>query len=99
MSTARVVADHAAERAAAVGRRIGAEGQFVLLGAGAQRIENDTRLNPGEAALRNDVEDPVHVLREVEDDGDVTTLPGEARARAARQYGRTELSAHGDRGC
>ena len=40
---AGVVADHAAERAAAVRRRIGTERQVVRLGAAAQRIEHDAR--------------------------------------------------------
>src|SRR3546814_4513997 len=45
MDTAAVVADHAAERVAAVGRRIGAEGQMVLLRRVAQRDRKSTRLN------------------------------------------------------
>ena len=35
-----------------------------------------------------ELENPVHVLREVEHDRDVAALPGEARARAARQHRR-----------
>ena len=44
------------------------------------------------------LENPVHVLGEVEDDGDVAALAGEARARAARKYRRAERPARRDRG-
>src|SRR5215472_11350363 len=97
MRAAGVVADHAAERAAAMGRRVGAESQLVLLSASAQGVEDDARLDAGETAIRIDFEDPVHVLREVEDDGNVAALAGEARAGTARQHGRTELAADTDR--
>ena len=42
---ARVVADHAAERAAAVRRRIGRERQVVHFGGVAHAIEHDARLH------------------------------------------------------
>ena len=45
VDAAGVVADHSAQRAAAVRRGIGREGEFVLLGFGAQRVEDDSGLD------------------------------------------------------
>ena len=50
MDAAGVVADHSAQRAAAVRRRIGREGKFVLLGLIAQRVQHDSRLDAGATA-------------------------------------------------
>ena len=50
---AGVVADHAAEGAAVVGGGIGREGQVMLLGCGAEVVENHSGLNAGDAALRD----------------------------------------------
>jgi hypothetical protein len=97
MGAARVVADHAAKCAAAVGGRIGSEREVVHFGRVAQRIENQTRLNPGETLNRIDFQNPVHVLGEVENDGDVAALPRQARAGASRQNRRAVLPAHGHR--
>ncbi len=71
---ARVVADHSAERAAAVRRGVGAEREVVLLSGIAQVIEDDARLHPREAQCGIHLRDVVHVLREVEYDGDVAAL-------------------------
>ena len=49
MRAARVVADHAAERAAAVRGRIGSERELMRLGGVAQRIEHDARLDARES--------------------------------------------------
>ena len=93
MGAARVVADHAAQRAAAVRGRIGPERQLVHLGGVPQRVEDDARLHAREPALGIDLEDPVHVLREIEHHGDVAALAGEAGAGAARQDRRVERAA------
>ena len=95
---AGVVADHAAERAAAVRRRIRTERELVRLGAAPQRVEHDTRLDAREPAFRIDLQNAVHVLREVEDHRDVAALAGEAGAGAARQNRRAESPARRDRG-
>ena len=93
MRAAGVVADHAAERAAAVRRRIGSERQLMRFGGVAQRIEHHAGLHAREPADRIDLEDPVHVLREVEHHRDVAALAGEAGAGAPRQDRRVELPA------
>ena len=76
---------------------IGPERQLVRFGGVAQRIEHDAGLHARESADRIDLEDPVHVLREVEHDRHVAALSGEAGARAARQDGRVVLPARGHR--
>ena len=53
MHAATVVADHAAQRAARVRRRIGRVGQMMLLGRIAQAIEHDSRLHRGDLASRD----------------------------------------------
>ena len=65
----------------------------MLLGARAKRVENDAGLHARDALLDVELENPVHVLREVEHDRDVAALAGEARARAAREDRRVERSA------
>ena len=95
---ARVVADHAAQRAAAVRGGVGTERELVRFGPAPQRVEDDAGLDAGEPTFRIDLQDPVHVFREVEDDGDVAALPGEARPGASWQHGHAELPARFDRG-
>ena len=63
----------------------------------AQRVEHDARLHAREPLARVQLEDLVHVLREIEHDRDVAALPGEAGAGAARQHGRAVLPARRDR--
>src|SRR5208282_4792858 len=74
---AGVVADHASECAAVVGRRIGRESKVVLFGFSPKAIEDDSGLDARDTARRIDFENGRHVLRKVEDDGGVTTLSGE----------------------
>ena len=96
---AGVVADHPAERAVVVGRRVGAEGEPVLaVGLLAQPVEDDARLDARELPLGVDLDDPVQVLGEVEDDRDVHALTREARAAAAREDRRAVLAGDRDRG-
>ncbi len=98
VDAAGVVADHAAEGAAAVGCRVGGEGELVLLGFVAEGVEDEARLDAGEARGGIKVEDRVHVAGEIDDDGDVAALAGEAGAAATREDGRAELAACGDGG-
>src|SRR5207248_512041 len=51
----------------------------------AEVVEDHARLHARDAPLRVDLQDPVQVLGEVEDDGDVRCLAGETRAAAARE--------------
>jgi hypothetical protein len=69
----------------------------VLLRLVAKVVEDHAGLDARELAGGVDVERPVQVLREVDDDGDVRDLPGEARPAAAREDRRAMLAARGDR--
>src|SRR5438477_13182645 len=97
MDPAGVVADHAAEGAPAMRRWIRTKGQVVLLGRGAQVVEDQTRLDPGKLALRVDRDDVPKILGEVENDRDVAALPGEARPGAAGQDRGADAPAYLDR--
>ena len=98
MDAAGVVADHAAERAAAVRCRIGSEGQCKLLRRLAHAIEHDAGLHMDGARNRIDCAHPVHVLRKVKNDGGVRALAGDRGAASAREYRRAQAAADGDRG-
>ena len=95
---ARVVADHPAEAAAAVCRRVRPECQLVSLGPCPERVQDHAGLDAGNTLLEVHLENAVHVLREVEHDCDVAALTGQACAGAAGEYRRFERSADGDRG-
>ena len=84
---ARVVSDHAAERAVRVGCRIRAEGAVMGLGGVAELVEDDPRADACPPLVVAELEQLVVELRVVEDDRDVACLPGEARAAAAREHG------------
>jgi hypothetical protein len=62
----------------------------------AQRIEHDARLDSGNSSNRIDLDDPVHVFREVENDCDVAALTRETGSRASRQHWSTVRPAYGD---
>ncbi len=98
MHAAGIVADHAAERATVVGCGIGREGEVVLLGCGAQSVEDNSGLDAGDAAVGVDLENGRHVFREVEDDGGVTALSGERGASAARKQRSVVVAAQGNGG-
>jgi hypothetical protein len=95
---AGVVADHAAERAAAVSCRVGSEGELVLFGFVAKGVEDDAGLDAGAARGGVEVENRGHVAGEVDDDSHVAALAGEAGAAATRKNGRAKLAAGGDGG-
>src|SRR4029453_10021574 len=95
VGAAGVVADHPAERAAAVGCRIRSERQVKRLGSIPKGVQHHSRLNAREPLARIDLEDLVHVLREVQHDRDVAALAGEARPRATGQHGGSEFPAGG----
>ena len=98
VDAAGVVADHAADGAAAVGGGIGGEGEVEFFGGVANAVENDAGLNVDGASDGIDWAHSVHVFREVEDDGGVAALAGERGAGAAREDGRVEVAADGDGG-
>src|SRR6266853_4695903 len=97
MRAARIVADRSFYRAAVVCGRVGSERQMVELCTIAQMIQHDAWLDPGEVSLRVQLQNLVHVLREVQNDGDITTLSREARAGTAREHWRSELAASSHR--
>jgi hypothetical protein len=76
MHAAGIVANHASERAAAVGGGIGTERQMMLFRGISQMIENDSGLHSRYLSLRIDFENSIHVLRIIEDDCDVAALSG-----------------------
>ena len=85
MRAAGVVADHSADGAAVVGGRVGRKGQLDGFRLVAQRVEHHARLHAGESSLRVELEDPIHVLGEIEHHGDIAALAGQAGACSARQ--------------
>src|SRR5712672_1681524 len=93
MRPARIVADHSAYRAAVVCGRVGSKRQMVDLCTIAQMIQDNAWLDPGEASLRVELQNLVHVLREIQNDRDITTLSREARPGTARKHRRAELAA------
>ncbi len=98
VDSARVVSDHAAHGAAAVGCGIGGKGEVVYFRGVSQCVEDDPGLHAGEAGVGVEIEDGVHVLREVNDHRHVATLTRERCASAARKDGRSELTAGSDGG-
>ena len=88
VDAAGVVADHAADGAAAVGGGIGGEGEVEFLCGFADAVEHDAGLDVDGLCLGIDGTHAVHVLGEVEDDGGVAALTGEAGSRSARERAR-----------
>ena len=86
---ARVVADHAADRAARVGRRVGAEAQAVRCGRRLQRRLDRARLDDGGPRRGVEVQHPVEVAAEVQDDaGTDRVARHRGPARRARSAAR-----------
>jgi hypothetical protein len=98
MHAAGVVADHAAEGAALVTGWVGAEGEVMFFGGVAKIVEDDSRLHARDAAGGIDFENPRHVPREIEDDGDIAALAGKRGASPAAEQRGSELAAEGDSG-
>src|SRR5205823_1550434 len=90
---AGVVADHAAEGAAAVGGRVGAEGQAAGGGRGPEVVQDDAGLDDGGAGLRVERDDPTHMAGEVQYDAGAGGLSGDAGAAAAGHDGDAALAA------
>jgi hypothetical protein len=75
---AGVVADHAAERRVGVRRGVGREAQPVLALERLRELVTDhARLDARQPALRVDLDNVVHVARDVDDHGRVRRLAGE----------------------
>ncbi len=98
VDAAGVVADHAADGAAAVGGGVGCVGEGEFFGGFADAVEDDAGLDVDGAGDGIDGAHLVHVLREVEDDGGVAALAGERGACSAREDGGFEAAADFDGG-
>ena len=84
VGAARVVSDHSAQGATAVRSRVGREGEPMRFGLGAQNVQHYPGLHAGISLGRVELQNLVHVLAEVDHQGDVTALPGQARPGSAR---------------
>ena len=92
MHAAGIVAEHSADRAMIVRRRIGSKNQAMLLDRLLHFVEHDSRLDAHQLFLRIDLDDAVHVFREIDDDRDVAALARQARAAAATGDRRADIS-------
>ena len=92
VDAARVVADHPAEAAMRVRRRLGPYVSFRPDFAAASR--SSSQMSPGSTRAKRpcevDLQHAMHVLRPVDDDGHVHHLPAEARAAGARDQRRAK---------
>ena len=70
----------------------------MCLGGASQGIQHDAGLNPRDATNRIDLQDPVHVLGEVENDRHVAALTGKAGPCASRQHRSAVRATHRHRG-
>ena len=91
---ARVVADHAAERAAAVGGRVRPEAQPVRGGGVLEPVEHQPRLHDGRTRRRVQRHQPVHVPGEVQHHARAGRLPGDRGAAAPRDDRHPVRPAH-----
>ncbi len=97
MRAAGVVADHSADGAAIVRRRVRREYELVGTELLLECVQHDSGLHAGKSLLGVDLDDLVHVLREVENHRHVATLSGQACPCSTSQNRSTVLSA--DRYC
>ena len=95
MHAATVVADHAAESAAGMGRRIRRVGKLMQLRGVAQTVENDAGLNASEPLVGVQRLKRIHEARKVKDHRHVDALAGEAGTSAAGKHGGTGGAAGG----
>ncbi len=98
VDAAGVVPDHPAEGAACVRRGVRAVREAVaVLGLVPEMVEDEAGLDAGELALGVDLDDLVQVLAEVDEDGHVAALAGQAGSAAAREDRSAVLAAGGHR--
>ncbi len=95
---AGVVADHAAEGAAAVRGGVGAEREAVRFRGGLQCVEHDARFHCGQFARGVDLEDPVEVPGEVQDQPGAAGVARDAGSRAPPGDRHAVFAGHGERG-
>ncbi len=85
MRAGGIVADHAAQRGAFRGGRVGAEDQTMFSGSSIERGKNEARFHGGGAGLGVNVHQFVEPARAIQDQGFTNSLPGQRRTGAARQ--------------
>src|SRR5579864_8610481 len=93
MGATGVISDHAADRAAVVRRWVGREHELMRTKMFLEGVEHYAWLYPGDLLLRIDVDDLIHVLRKVQNHGDIATLSSKTCARPSRQHRSVEFSA------
>src|SRR4029077_10063775 len=97
MRPARIVADHAADRASILGSGVGGKEKTVLCNSGVEMRLHDAGLTQRDPPLDVDMQNRVHVLGEVEYECGVAGLAGERGAAAAGQHGNLILVGEFDR--
>ena len=97
MGAAGIVADHPAEGVVVVRGGVGAEGQLMAFCFLAQPVEHNAGLHARCLGLRIEIDQFVQVFREIEHDGDIAALTGEACSAASRQQRSAETPALFDR--
>ncbi len=95
---AGVVADHPAEGAAAVGRRVGPEAQPVGPGRRLEVVEHHARLDRGRGRLRVQRQHPPEVPAQVHDHAGTDGVAGDRGAGAPGRQRDAQLEAGGDDG-
>src|SRR5215471_10993904 len=91
MDAAGIVPDHPAQGAVFVRRRIGSVHDVVRLELLVKLIQNYAGLDARDPALRIDFDDPVQVLRHVDDDARIATLSGQTCSSSSGEDRRAEL--------
>ena len=90
----RVVADHPADGAAGVRRRVRAETQASGDGLLLEHGVHDPRLHAGSAGVAVELEHPVEVAVGVHDDARTDRVAGDRRTGSAHRHRRTRLTCH-----
>jgi hypothetical protein len=67
--------------------RIRRKGEVMFLRPISEIVEDSAGLDDGDAPVRIEFKDVVHILGKIDDHGNVATLSGETRASAAGQKG------------
>ena len=64
------------------------------LGLIPQHVQDKAGLDPGQPLLRVQAYDPAHILRAIQHDGIIATLPRKTRPAAPREYRRAVAARH-----
>jgi hypothetical protein len=91
---AGIVSDHAAQRASVMSGGIRAERQMVFFRGVTKAIKNHTGLNPRNPSSWIDLDNVVHVAREIEHQSYVAALSGERGSATTTEERRAELTGY-----